>query len=286
MKMNGVLALVICSIMWSFGGIFIKNVQWNGIAIAGMRSLIAGIFMCTVNRRLLRFHGQNRYQTFFLWTGALCYSLTMILFVSANKLTTSANAILLQYTSPLYVILFSPLILGEKNRRSDYFTVIGVMAGIFLFFADGLETGNMLGNILAALSGLTYAFSSICFRKSPEVSDDAMALSHFITALVTLPWMIVSGMPDARSWIFLMLAGMVAIGFPSILFTYGLKTVRALTASFITMCEPLMNPVWVILFAGEIPSVKCVLGGVMILGFIMIRSVIQSLHQTKQPVEE
>ena len=274
--MNGLVSLALCSIMWSFGGIFLKNVEWNGIAISGMRSLIGGLFMCLVLRKHIRVKGSSLKQTVYLWAGAVCYALTMIFFVAANKLTTAANAILLQYTSPLYIILLGPFILSERNRTSDYVTVAGVMGGIVLFFADGLETGNMTGNLLAAASGITYALASIMFRKSPEVSSDAMMLSHFITALVTVPWMVTSGMPQCRSWIFLGLAGIVAIGIPSILYTHGLKTVRALTASFITMFEPLMNPVWVMVFAGEVPSAKCIAGGFMILGFIALRSVIQS----------
>lgn len=274
--MNGLVSLALCSIMWSFGGIFLKNVEWNGIAISGMRSLIGGLFMCLVLRKHIRVKGSSLKQTVYLWAGAVCYALTMIFFVAANKLTTAANAILLQYTSPLYIILLGPFILSERNRTSDYVTVAGVMGGIVLFFADGLETGNMTGNLLAAASGITYALASIMFRKSPEVSSDAMMLSHFITALVTVPWMVTNGMPQCRSWIFLGLAGIVAIGIPSILYTHGLKTVRALTASFITMFEPLMNPVWVMVFAGEVPSAKCIAGGFMILGFIALRSVIQS----------
>ncbi len=283
--MNGLASLALCSIMWSFGGIFLKNVEWNGIAISGMRSLIGGLFMCLVLRKHIRIKGSSLKQTVYLWTGAVCYALTMIFFVAANKLTTAANAILLQYTSPLYIILLGPFILSEKNRTSDYVTVAGVMGGIILFFADGLETGNLTGNLLAAASGITYALASIMFRKSPEVSSDAMMLSHFITALVTVPWMMASGMPQGRSWVFLGLAGIVAIGIPSILYTHGLKTVRALTASFITMFEPLMNPVWVMVFAGEVPSAKCIAGGFMILGFIAFRSIVQNRSAVQRRVE-
>ena len=279
---DGAAALVVCAVLWSTGGIFIKNIQWTGLAIAGIRSLISGSFMLLVTRQGLQFFVRDekghvdKTSSLFFWIAAISYALTMILFVAANKLTTSANAILLQYTCPIYIILLAPLLTGEKNLPSDYITVLGVMLGIILFFADGLESGNQLGNILAALSGLSYAMATIFMRRCRGNSAGAMVLSHLITALVCLPFVIQSGLPSPKSSFFLMMVGIVSIGIPSILYTIGIKKVRALTASFITMLEPLLNPVWVIIFAGEVPSVKTILGGNLILGFIMIRSVIQN----------
>ncbi|MCR5725452.1 MAG: DMT family transporter [Treponema sp.] len=279
---NGPVALIICAVLWSTGGIFLKNIAWNGLAIACIRSLISGSFMLLVTRQRVHFFVRdekslvNKESTIVYWLAALSYALTMILFVASNKLTTSANAILLQYTCPIYIILLAPFLTGEKNRPSDYITVIGVMLGIILFFADGLESGNQLGNILAALSGLCYAMATIFMRRCRGYSGGAMALSHLITAVVCLPVVIQSGMPGQKSLVFLLLVGIVSIGIPSILYTVGIKNVRALTASFITMLEPVLNPVWVIIFAGEVPSVHTIFGGALILGFIMIRSVIQN----------
>ena len=279
---NGPLALIICSVLWSTGGIFLKNIDLNGIAIAGIRSFISGCFMLLVTRQGLHFSirdekgSLDKESTIVYWLAALFYAITMISFVAANKLTTSANAILLQYTSPLYIILLAPFLTGEKNRVSDYITVLGVMLGIVLFFADGLESGNQFGNILAAFSGISYALATIFMRRCRGYSGGAMALSHLITAVVCIPFVIQSGIPDLKSFLFLLLVGIVSIGIPSILYTIGIRNVRALTASFITMLEPVLNPVWVIIFAGEIPSLKTICGGLLILGFIMVRSIIQN----------
>ena len=155
-------------------------------------------------------------------------------------------------------------------------TMIFTAVLIVLFFADGLESGNQLGNILAALSGFTYALATIFMRRCRGNSGGAMLLSHLITALVCIPFVIQSGLPSPKSGFFLLLVGTVSIGIPSILYTVGIKKVRALTASFITMLEPLLNPLWVVIFAGEVPSAKTILGGILILGCIMIRSVVQS----------
>ncbi len=279
---DGTAALLICAVLWSTGGIFFKNIEWNGVAIAGVRSLIAVSFMLLVTRRGIQISVRDekgrpdKLSTVLFWIAAVSYALTMILFVAANKLTSSANAILLQYTCPVYIILLAPILGGEKNLASDYITVLGVMFGIVLFFADGLESGNQLGNILAALSGFTYALATIFMRRCRGNSGGAMLLSHLITALVCIPFVIQSGLPSPKSGFFLLLVGTVSIGIPSILYTVGIKKVRALTASFITMLEPLLNPLWVVIFAGEVPSAKTILGGILILGCIMIRSVVQS----------
>ena len=279
---NGPLALIICAVLWSTGGIFIKNIELNGIAIAGIRSFISGSFMLLVTRQRLHFSIRDekgrldKESTIVYWLAAISYAVTMISFVAANKLTTSANAILLQYTCPIYIILLAPFLTGEKNRPSDYVTVVGVMLGIILFFADGLESGNQFGNILAAFSGISYALATIFMRRCRGYSGGAMALSHLITAVVCLPFVIRNGVPSLKSSLFLLLVGIVSIGIPSILYSVGIRNVRALTASFITMLEPVLNPVWVIIFAGEVPSTKTILGGLLILGFIMIRSIIQN----------
>ena len=284
---NGPVSLIICAVLWSTGGIFIKNIELNGIAIAGIRSFISGSFMLLVTRQRLHFSIRDekdrldKESTIVYWLAAISYAVTMISFVAANKLTTSANAILLQYTCPIYIILLAPFLTGEKNRPSDYVTVVGVMLGIILFFADGLESGNQFGNILAAFSGISYALATIFMRRCRGYSGGAMALSHLITAVVCLPFVIQNGVPSLKSSLFLLLVGIVSIGIPSILYSVGIRNVRALTASFITMLEPVLNPVWVIIFAGEVPSTKTILGGLLILGFIMIRSIIQNRKKEK-----
>jgi drug/metabolite transporter (DMT)-like permease len=288
---NGVLSLVLCALLWSTGGFLVKLTDWNPFAIAGMRSLIGFIAICLIERRLPLFFVRKPnlnfsdtqispidvQSTFFLYLAAICYSLTMILYIMANKMTTAANTILLQYTDPIYIILFGPLILGEKNRVSDYITVIGVIAGMVLFFADGLSGGNMTGNILAMISGLTWGFCVIFMRRLRGVGSlNAFLIAHIITFLVGLPFMFTSGMPSGLTMLGLFLLGVFQIGLPSILYARGINTVRALTASFISMIEPMMNPVWVLLFDHEVPSLWTLIGGGIIILFIIFNAAFQT----------
>ncbi len=217
----------------------------------------------------------DRRATLNLWLAGICYALTMILYVLGNKMTTAANTILLEYTSPIYIIMFGPAILGEKNKISDYISVVVVLCGMVLFFSEGLETGNMVGNIIAALSGVSFGFCTIFMRnQSPDRSINSFMLAHIITFVSCVPFAFISGMPSGLSFVGLVLLGIFQIGIPSVLYSVGLKNVRALTATFISMIEPLMNPVWVMIFDGETPSWQCLVGGSLILGCMGVRAVL------------
>ncbi|MCR4938757.1 MAG: DMT family transporter [Treponemataceae bacterium] len=285
-KLDGVPALILCALLWSTGGILIKLVDWNPFAISATRSLIAGVFISIVMKRLPFFvirrkdGSVDRKATSNLWFAAICYALTMIFYVLGNKMTTAANTILLEYTSPIYIIIFGPAILGEKNKSSDYISVLVVMCGMILFFSEGLESGNMAGNVIAALSGVAFGFCTIFMRNQPaDHSINSFVLAHLITFVFCIPFAFITGLPDGKSCLGLLLMGIFQTGLPSVLYSLGLKKVRALTATFVSMIEPLMNPVWVMLFAGEVPSWQCVAGGSLILACICVRAVL-SRHRT------
>ncbi|QTQ12461.1 EamA family transporter [Treponema parvum] len=283
-------ALVICALMWSTGGFLIKSVEWNSVAITGARSLIAFIFMCAFLHRKPAFavyksgiYGAESLKrpdgklTLNLWTAAVCYSATMLLFVTATKMTTAANAVLLQYTSLIWVVILSPVLLGEKNSLSDYLSVLGVLAGMVLFFYDGLNGGNFIGNILAVASGAAMAFMSVFMRRQKNVApEDSFILSHILTFLISLPLFFTGPIKNISvSLPCLFVLGVVQIGIPSILFSTGIKKKSALSAMLISMIEPVMNPIWVIIFVGEIPSLKTVAGGIIILSSVILRSYVR-----------
>lgn len=316
-KPEGAFALVICALGWSLGGVFLKYVNINSFAIAGLRSLFAFIVIAAMSRTLPAFFVKDQStgkidkpQTIALWLSALSYAGTMITYVFGNKLTYAANVIFLEYTSPVWVILLSSILLGEKNRKIDYITFGGIVIGMLLFFADGLfEKHNgefadtaMIGNIFGILSGICYAGTTLFQRKQQmlaadrirqnpqaakskhDTSRDAFMLAQLITAAFGLPFVFLSdsGMPDSRSLIFLLLLGLLQMGIPNIMYAIGIKKVTALSASLITMIEPLMNPVWVFLFVHEIPSARCIAGGIIILGFILLREFVSKSNSSSK----
>lgn len=296
-SMNGVLALVICALGWSLGGVFLKYVNVQPFAIAGLRSFVAFIALMALTRSVPKFCVKtensdgtkcvDKKATLNMWLGGIFYSLTMILYCTANKMTYAANVTLLQYTAPIYVIVLGPLLLKEKNTKLDYVSVAGAIIGMVLFFADSLFASRsgefsqkiLWGNVLAILSGVTYALCTVFIRKvntEGDASKNSFLLAQLVTFVACLPFIIKNGLPDRTSIIFLVLLGLFQMAIPNILYAVGLKTVRALSAIIITMIEPLMNPVWVAIFVHEIPSVFCIIGGVIILLCIVLREVISA----------
>lgn len=288
MEISGSIYIILTALCWSFGGLFLKFVTGNVIAVAGIRSLSGLIALMLITRRLPCFRVKNDDGTTskdskYLWLCAFCSAATMILYVIANRLTTAANAILLQYSDLIWIILIGPFLLGEHNKKSDYLTVLGVFVGMCFFFADELRAGfeNMnikviIGDCCSILSGVTMSLTTMLLRKQKNGGKgvDSYMLSMLFVSLITLPFIIKNGLPDSRSLIFMILAGVINCSLPAIFYPMGLKTVSALSAMLISLLEPLMNPIWVLIFYGEIPSILCIIGGVMIISFVIIREIL------------
>jgi drug/metabolite transporter (DMT)-like permease len=265
---RAVLMLLATAILWSLGGLLIKWVDWNPVAIAGMRSLIGAAVIALIFRKELRFTG-----SFEQIGAAVAYAGTVVLFVVANKLTTAANAILLQYTAPVYVALFSPWFLGERARGSDWLSLAAILLGMLLFFGDELSLDGYLGNGVALASGFCFAWLTLFLRRHREESAiSALVLGNLLAGLIGLPFMFQS-MPDATGWVGLLLLGVVQLGLPYVMYALALRHVRAVEGILIPMIEPVLNPVWVFLLLGETPGPLALVGGTIILGAVMLRAV-------------
>jgi len=266
--------LILTAVLWSTGGVLIKLVNWNPMAIAGTRSAIAGGFLLAVT-------GRPR----FTWSvaqigAAVSYAATVILFVTATKLTTSANAILLQYTSPVYVAVFATWFLGERPRRIDWITIALAMGGMSLFFLDKLTTQGYWGNVCAVASAFTFAWFTLFMRRQRAGSPlESVILGNVIAALIGLPFAR-TGSPGARGWLGLLLLGVVQLGASYLLFVIAIKHVRALDAILISVVEPILNPIWVLILAGEVPGLLAVIGGTIVLTSIAARGIL-SIYQYK-----
>ena len=208
---------------------------------------------------------------------ALMYSATMILFITANKMTTSANAVLLQYTEPIFIVILGRWLLGdEKATVGDWLAVAGVFAGMILFFLDDLSLSGNLGNILAVLSGVTFALTAIFMRRQKDGRPtDSFMLAHIITFAVSIPFIFTSSAPTVTSMTGLVLLGIFQMGLPSLLYGRGVRGVSAISCALITMIEPVMNPVWVAIFIGELPSARAIAGGCIIVLCVTLRTVLK-----------
>lgn len=268
MRRSAVLLMIITSVLWSLGGVLIKNISWNPIAIAASRSLVAAVIVSFfIDKPMTKFSKDKL-------LGGVFYSLTVILFVIANKYTTAANAILLQYTAPIYIILFGNLVLGEKSYIHDYITVILVVMGMVLFFVDSLKGGGTAGNIIAILSGAAFAFTAIFMRKQKSYNPlESVFWGNLLTAVICSFGFFLSPPIGSRSIVFIGLLGVFQLGIPYILYSKAIKSVSALEATLIPVIEPLLNPIWVVLVNGEIPSIWSVVGGAIVLCAVTGRTV-------------
>ena len=254
--------MVITSLLWSSGGILIKLVNIGPIAVSGLRSLIAAaiIFLYLKKPKFT----WSLYQIL----GAVSYASMAITFVVATRLTTSANAVLLQYTAPIYVAILGSFILREKAVLKDWITIIVTLLGITLFFLDSFILGGLLGNILALVSGFCFALFIVCSRQQKEGSPmETILLGNIFTAVVCLPFAI-NAVYDMTSIIGVVSLGIVQFGVPYVLYGIAIKHVRALDAVMIAVIEPILNPVWVLIFLGEKPGSWAILGGIIVLGAV------------------
>ncbi|MDR3324896.1 MAG: DMT family transporter, partial [Spirochaetaceae bacterium] len=194
------------------------------------------------------------------------YSATMLLFVVANKLTSSANVILLQYSAPVWAAILAWIIIKEKPRAEHWAGTALVFAGLFVFFKDSFGNGAFSGDALAVASGVAFAASSVFLRMMKDADPaDGLIFSHILTALFAAPFAILHPPHiDMKTALTILYMGFIQIGAASILYSYGLKRISAVAAMLIFPIEPILNPLWVLLVARETPALSAITGGAVI----------------------
>jgi len=257
--------VALCAVMWSIAGIFIKWISWNPLLIAGFRSIISafilGIFMLYTGRKL-------KICKYSILAG-IGLSGSCICFVVANKLTTAANAIVLQYTAPIFILILSAFFLKKKMRGRDIGVVLLTVIGIALFFFDQLSPGSIIGNILGIIAGL---FLAIMLVSVGQASDDdsvrmsGILLAHVFTSIIgTSSLFFVSFQPTSTELLYVVILGVFQLGIPYVLFSVASKYCPPLACSLIGTLEPLLNPVWVFLFYGEAPGIWALFGAAIVI---------------------
>jgi len=262
------LLLAATALIWSSGGLAIKLIELHPMAITGLRSALAAATLAALLRDRLSF-SLSRAQL----GAALGYAGLLISNVAATKLTTSANAILLAYTAPIYVALLAPLFLGERTRRSDWLFIALTMGGMILFFMDKLSTAGLWGNIIAIGTGMSYAAFTLCMRAQKSASPvESVVLGHALTAVLGLPFLL-QGLPSAEGWFGLLYLGIFQQGMSLLLYVWCIKRLGALPAILILTLEPIFNPVLVALGYGELPGPWAMVGGTVVILAITLRGI-------------
>lgn len=272
------LLVLAAALLWSTGGLFIKWTTLSAFELSLGRSLLAAVTVAIFTRR--EGFGFNRITAI----SSILYAALLLLFVFATKQTTSANAIFLQYTAPIYVLIFEPLIYKEKFRLVDALVVAVCIVGMSLFFVGKLRPEDVSGNLAALASGLCFAFYFLLLRhaRSREVNRASSViygnlLIVFITLVITLTnaesRAAISNI-NARDSAIVLYLGVVQIGLAYTLFTYGMaRGVRSLDAGIVGYIEPVLNPLWVFLVLGERPSGWALIGGAIIISAVIAHTI-------------
>jgi len=275
---RGRLLVLGAALLWSLAGVFIKFLDLPPLTIVFYRSLFAALIFTPFLRR------SHRQMSAPIAVSALTYTAAISAFVSANKLTTAANAIVLQYTAPVFVFLFSRLVLGEKISRLNGFALAVSMVGVAMISLDSAGEPEMAGILLAILSGMMFAAYMINLRRTQSLSPVYLTWINNVACALLLLWLVKSQLALSPDEILILaVMGAVQLGLPYFIFSKGLQTISLQEASLIALIEPVLNPLWVALVVGEIPSSATIAGGVMILVGLGVRYVWPSLKRPEEP---
>ncbi|WP_375768235.1 DMT family transporter [Archangium gephyra] len=253
------LYLLAAAVLWSTAGAAVKLSSLSAWQIASGRSLVAALVLALAipaGRRLPSRRGLM---------AAVAYAATVVSFILANKLTTSANAIFLQDTAPLYVLLLSPLLLRERPSRGEMAAVPVFLLGLSLFFLDQLAPGQLWGNVVALGSGLAFALCILGLRAVGEEGSSVLVWGNVIAGLGVLLPALGGPAPTPLDIGMILFLGVFQLGLAYALFQRGLRETPAVEASLLILLEPVLNPVWTFLFAGERPGPWALVGGTIIL---------------------
>lgn len=274
--------LLITVVLWSTSGLLVKLLPWNALAISSARSIITALVIWLYLRHPT-----------FTWSGpqlggAIAFALAQTFFIIATQLTTAANAIFIQYSAPIFVALFGAWYLGERVRTVDWVAMGAIFVGMFLFLLDGLSRGGLLGNLVALLAGISFAWMILFMRKQKDGSPlETALLGSVIAAVIGLPfivWEIRNGMPlGAQGAAIIGFLGVFQLGIPFILYSQAIRALAAVEAVLIQTLEPILNPLWVFLIIDERPASLAIVGGAIVLVSVTVTAIYTARQERPAP---
>lgn len=272
---KGLILISLTAFLWSSSGLFIKILSLDAFQILFYRSSIAALtilFISFIRNKKLNFESDLISNLC-----AISFAGILILFVTSNKLTTAANAIFLQFTAPIYLLFLEPVFLKTKFNKKNLITIVICIFGMVLFFFGKLEIGNIFGNIVAILSGVSFAFFSLFLKWKKQLHNNPNTINNVVVgnvlvALFCIPFVYDKLALSLTESMILIYMGVIQIGISYIIFNEGIKYVSATESMIIAMLEAIFNPIWVFLGVGEKPSVYAIAGGLIILSAILFHN--------------
>ena len=278
---NAALCMAMCAFLWSTSGALVKYIEWNGMVINFMRSFIAGVllwaYLHLVGKKLVA--NKNT----LLAAGFVCVKYSA--FILGNKLTSSATMIALQYTSPVFVLLFSAMVFKQKIRGKDMAVAVAAMCGIAMLTLDRTGpsslTGNLMGLAVGVTTGLMYLFTSKAGDYAESLS--IITLGHIYTAVIMLPFIIGADMPmTAKNIGGAIMLGLFQQAIAYAFYGFAIRSASPLTCNLVGCINPLFNPIWSAIIIKEIPGPITLVGFIIVLGSITMWSISNSLEKQKK----
>jgi len=263
---QGRIFILLAGLLWSFAGIFIKSLDLSAVVIVFYRSLFASLFF------LLFLRKRRGEASFHLLISVASYTAAISCFVFSNKLTTAANAIVLQYTAPLFVFLFIRLLFREPISKGNLMTLLLSMLGVAIIFTGSSGGQDLWGVSVAVLSGFLFAIYMMNLRFLAGFDPLVLTfINNLVCSIALLPLMVSHSIPFGGQLLALAVMGVVQLGVPYFLFSKGLERLALQEASLIVLIEPVLNPIWVAWGVGEVPSTQTLIGGSVILFSLVLR---------------
>lgn len=271
-RMKAIIYIVIAATLLSTGGIILKYVDMNPMAIASSRGIISAMVVWLYLKKPNFTFSKPQV------IGAFSYAMMVTGFIVANKLTTATNAVVLQFTAPIWILILGVWLLKEKVHWYDIVSIFIVSAGMILFFIDDVGGGTLVGNLVAIFSGLALAGSTIGMRLQKEGSPvETTLLGHIITVIIGLPFLFSANFTFTNI-VGILLLGVFQLGIAYILYATAVKHLTALEVILIMFLEPILNPIWVMLIHGERPTKFSLIGGTIIIATVAVRSILVSIN--------
>lgn len=268
--------MVSVALCWSTMGVAFKFIDWDPLVIAAVRNLLTFLYLAAY-RRSMKFSLKKD-----VVIGALIAYLTQTAFTYANKYTSAANAIVLQYTNPVFVVLISWLFLHQKVKLRDIVLSLIMIGGTALFFLDDLSAGQLLGNVCGLISGVGMACSILYACNNPADLQEYTMLNSLISVVVGIPAAIQHPPQfDVASLIAVFFLGVVASGIATVLMAKSAPHLASVEVSMLLMLDPILNPVWVALAVGEIPGILALIGMVIVIGCVIINILVENHEETR-----
>lgn len=271
-RRRGTLYVFLAALLYSIGGLCIKLIPWHGMSINGARNIIS---VLVVGGYLALTHHRPKLDRW-IALGAAAVCLTNVLFTLANKMTTAANAIVLQFTAPVFVMLLSLLFWRKRPKKLDVAVCAVTLLGVVCFFVESLDGGGMLGNVLALISGLTYAGVFLLNDLPGADPISSVFWGDVCSAVLGLPFLVRETQFTPTALTSVIVLGVFQVAVAYILMCEGLKTTPAVTASLISGIEPVLNPILVAVFYHETVGPLSLAGAVIVVGAVVLYNVLRS----------